>query len=85
MLRLLSDALDKVQREHGDPRLMMEFKKGSRLAGEAHLLVRQTNQDIAEDLGLSGAEAIGLLNELGDDGLLHLDYGERGRKHEHKR
>jgi hypothetical protein len=41
-------------------------------------LVYRTEQDVAGDLNLSGAEAVGLLNELGGDGYLHLDYGKHG-------
>lgn len=78
MLCLLSDTLDVVRREHGDPQLMLWFRRGSSLTGEAELAIYQTRQDVAEGLGLSGAEAIGLLRELGDDGYLRLDYGKYG-------
>src|SRR5918998_675599 len=78
MLRLLSDTLEEVRKVYGDHQLMLFFRRGSRLTGEAQLLVRRTEQDVAGDLKLSGAEAVGLLNELGGDGYLHLDYGKHG-------
>ena len=78
MLRLLSNALDEARRVHGDHQLRLYFKRGSMLNGEAQLLVYRTEQDVAGDLNLSGAEAVGLLNELGGDGYLHLDYGKHG-------
>ena len=76
MLRLLSNALDEARRVHGDHLLRLYFERGSMLTGEAQLLVYRTEQDVAGDLNLSGAEAVGLLNELGGDGYLHLDYGK---------
>jgi hypothetical protein len=78
MLRLLSNALDEARKVHGDHQLRLYFKRGSMLTGEAQLLVYRTEQDVAGDLNLSGAEAVGLLNELDGDGYLHLDYGKHG-------
>ena len=77
MLRLLSDALDVVHQTHGEEALMLSFSTGGR--EESRLVVYTTKQDIAAALNLSGSEAVGLLKELGRDGYLHLDYGERGR------
>lgn len=50
MLHLLSDELDEVRKVHGEHQLMLFFKRGSRLTGEAQLLVRRTEQDVAVDL-----------------------------------
>ncbi len=75
MLRLLSKTLDEVRAQYGEQRLRLEFyNRGP----ESQLLVIETKQDVAGDLGLSGAEAIGILRELGDDGYLRLDYGKLG-------
>jgi hypothetical protein len=48
------------------------------LGHESRLLVSETKHDVAEVLGISGAEAIGLLNELDTDGYLRLNYGPGG-------
>lgn len=75
MLRLLSRALDEARKQHGAYRLDVAFyNRGA----QSRLEIQSTGQDIAEDLGLSGAEAFGLLSELGDDRYLRLGYNEFG-------
>lgn len=74
MLRLLSQQLDEARKQRGEYKLDLAFYHRPRV----RLQVQETGQDIAGDLKLSGAEAFGLLNELGDDGALRLRYGQHG-------
>jgi hypothetical protein len=79
LLRLLDKAQDRG-RTHGESQLRLEFYNSR---ADSRLLVSKTvgsepQQNIAHDLGLRGTEAIGLLNDLGDDGYLRLDYGLGG-------
>jgi hypothetical protein len=76
MLHLLSNALREVQTKHGEQQLRLAFYN---LGSDSRLEVTETSQNVAGDLEISGAEAIGLLNELGEDGYLRLNYGSGGR------
>ena len=57
MLRLLSKAQTEVREQYGTPQLELDFHKGR----DARLVVSETRQNIANELKISGAEAIGLL------------------------
>ena len=74
MLHLLSDALNEAREMYGEQLRLAFYNRGP----ESRLLVYRTDQDVAGGLELSGAEAISMLNELGDDGYLRLDYGKLG-------
>jgi MoxR-like ATPase len=72
MVRLLRDARAEVQQRFGETTLDLRY-----ISGEwAKLEVNRTDQDLAKDLGISAAEAIGLLRELdGHEIDLRWDHG----------
>ena len=78
-------------RERGDPGLVLEFYNPPprddflesyealpRYDEPPRLTVFATRVDVARELGLGGAEAIGLLKDLEADGYIYLDYGASG-------
>lgn len=89
MLEFLHRALGEAQRR-GEPGLMLEFynppprddllESYNTLPYDnpPRLTIFGTRVDVARELGLSGADAIGLLKDLETDGCIDLDYGGGG-------
>jgi hypothetical protein len=71
MLELL-DRLLKEARARDEDVLWLEFYRGSGGGDPSRLRVHESSFDIVEALGVSGAEANGMLRDLGDDGYLRL-------------
>ncbi len=89
LLEFLHRALGEAQRR-GEPGLMLEFynppprddllESYNTLPYDnpPRLTIFGTRVDVARELDLSGADAIGLLKDLETDGFIYLDYGSGG-------
>lgn len=89
LLEFLHRALGEAQRR-GEPGLMLEFynppprddllESYNTLPYDnpPRLTIFGTRVDVARELDLSGADAIGLLKDLETDGCIYLDYGSGG-------
>lgn len=73
MLRLLNRLLDEA-RARGKDVLWPEFYRHH----NPRLRVSGKGTNVAQELGMGGTEAIGLLRDLGGDGLLRLETDEHG-------
>lgn len=73
MLKLLNRLLEEA-RVQGDDTLWLEFYRRH----NPRLRVSKRGTNVAEELGMGGTEAIGLLRDLGGDGLLRLQTDEHG-------
>jgi hypothetical protein len=73
MLKLLNRLLDEA-RVRDEDALWLEFYRHH----APWLRVSGGGANVAQDLGVGGAEAIGLLRDLGGDGLLRLETDEHG-------
>ncbi len=71
MLEFLSQKLEKVQGQ-GESALMVEFIDYGPTVG---LYVGPANDSVADLLGMSGGETVGLLRRLGYDGYVRVDFG----------
>jgi hypothetical protein len=75
MVKLLSDALDEA-RQFNDSRFAVLFEDRR---PDSRLEIASGRRDIASELELNGAEALGLFHDLADSGYIDANYGKMGR------
>jgi predicted ArsR family transcriptional regulator len=75
MVKLLNDELDEA-RQSDDSRLLVSFEDRG---PDSRLEISGGGRDVAGELGINGAEALGLFHELADSGYIDANYGKMGR------
>jgi len=66
MLELLNQLLEEARAQHDDMLWLAFYKRNG--GDHSRLEVQETEFDVADALNFTGAEAIGILRDLGNDG-----------------
>ena len=76
MLELLNQLLEEARAQHEDMLWLAFYRRNG--GDRSRLEVQETEFDVADALNFTGAEAIGILRDLGNDGYVRLQLDAYG-------